>query len=420
MKILDVKGREVLDSRGNPTVEAEVRTKLGVFRAMVPSGASAGSHEALELRDTGKRFLGKGVEKAVHHVNASLRNAVKGHDVTDQEDIDGIMVDKDGTEDKSKFGANAILAVSMAVCKAGAVAKNKSLYSYIGKMFEENARVMPLPMSNVINGGKHAGQKHDVQEHMIIPKGAKNIKEAVEIISEIYHVLGGMLKDKYGPAGGLVGDEGGYAPPRLRTIEKRFDLILKAAHEVGHERKIALGIDVAANELLVGDYYVMGRKKYSAPGLLKYYNQLIDRYPLVSIEDPFAEDDWEHWRLMEKYMGKRIQIVGDDLFVTNTERIMKGIALDAANAVLIKVNQIGTVSETLDACAIAKQKKWNLVVSHRSGETEDSFIADLAVGVNAGQCKFGAPARSDRNAKYNQLLRIEESLGRKAKFGTLF
>ena len=416
MNILGVKGREVLDSRGNPTVEAEVRTKLGVFRAMVPSGASAGSHEALELRDMGHRFLGEGVQHAVRNVDGELARTVKGMDVGDQHAIDSRMIDKDGTSDKSRLGANAILAVSMAACKAGAAAKKKSVFDHIGKLYGGKAHVMPVPLSNVINGGKHAGQAHDVQEHMIIPIGAKHLKEAVEIESEIYHVLGNMIKGKFGPAGGLVADEGGYAPPKLRGMENRFDLILKAADEVGYTKKIALGIDVAANEIKVGDYYVLGRKKYSAQSLLKYYSNLVEEYPLISIEDPFTEDDWEHWRLMEKFMGKKVQIVGDDLFVTNTERIIKGIALDAANAVLVKVNQIGTVTEALDACDVARQKKWNIIVSHRSGETEDNFIADLAVGVNAGQCKFGAPAHSDRNAKYNQLLRIEEELGRKAKY----
>ena len=415
MKINAIKSREVLDSRGNPTVEADVVTDK-VFRAMVPSGASAGVHEALELRDGGDRYFGKGVQKAVDNVNKIIAPKIVGMDCTNQEDIDKTMLELDGTENKDKLGANAILAVSMAAVKAGAAASDSSVYGYIGKLFGATPDVLPVPMCNVINGGKHAGQENSIQEHMIMPVGAKNFKEGIRMVSETYHNLKKLLKKKLGAGATLIGDEGGFAPPEIKTVKERLDLMTKACQEAGYEKEMAFTLDPASSEFFKDGTYTIGDKKMSGGEMVDFYADLVDSYPIVSIEDGLAEDDWDSWVEMTKKLGEKIQIVGDDLFVTNTKRIQNGIKLNAANSVLIKVNQIGSITETLNSIKMAFDNKWTAVVSHRSGETEDSFIADLVVGVNAGQIKTGAPARSDRNAKYNQLLRIEEELGSKAKY----
>jgi len=415
-KIKAIKAREVLDSRGNPTVECDVITDKGVFRAMVPSGASAGVHEAIELRDGDKRYQGKGVHKAVAHINHDISEMLVGIDAGDQVDIDEDMIELDATENKGSMGANAILAVSIACCKAGAAEKNQSIYQYIGDLFKVKPNTLPVPMCNVINGGKHAGQENDIQEHMIMPVGAVSFTEGIRMVSETYHHLSKILKKKFGAGATLIGDEGGFAPTQLGTVNERLDIVTEAAKAAGYEKEIVFTLDPASSEFFEKGKYTVGKRKMSGGEMIDLYSDLIGTYPIVSIEDGLAEDDWDSWKEMTKKLGKKIQIVGDDLFVTNTKRIKQGIKLDAANSVLIKLNQIGTVTETLNAIKMAFDNKWTAVVSHRSGETEDSFIADLVVGVNAGQIKTGAPARSDRNAKYNQLLRIEEELGSKAKY----
>lgn len=409
-----VKAREVLDSRGNPTVEADVKTDDGIFRAIVPSGASAGSHEALELRDGGKRYNGKGVLKAVDNVNKISKRLI-GKNCKEQEYIDLVMINLDKTLNKKKLGANAILAVSMACCRAAAAADNIPLYEHIGRLIENNDFIMPMPQLNVINGGKHAGQENDIQEHMIVPVKAKSFSEALRMSAEVYHELKGLLKKKFGATGILVGDEGGFAP-KIDNIEERLDTINKAIKNAGYKDKIGLAVDAASSEFFYNGVYRIGKKEFSSGQMIDFYDELVKKYPIVSLEDGMAEDDWEGWIDLTKKIGNKVQIVGDDLLVTNPERIKKAIDANAANSALIKLNQIGTVTETLEAIKIAKENKWTTVVSHRSGETEDNFIADLVVGAGCGQCKFGAPARSDRNAKYNQLLRIEEELG-KVKFG---
>ncbi|MBU0628994.1 MAG: phosphopyruvate hydratase [Nanoarchaeota archaeon] len=416
-KIKGLKAREVLDSRGNPTVECDIITDKGLFRAMVPSGASAGQHEAVELRDgIATRYLGKGVHKAVANANSFISEEIVGLDCTDQKEIDETMIELDGTENKGKFGANAILAVSMACCKAGAAEKGIPLYRYIGELFGSNPDTIPVPMCNVINGGKHAGQENDIQEHMIMPVGAANFTEGIRMVSETYHCLKSLLKKKFGAGAMLIGDEGGFAPPQLKTVQERLGLVTEAIKKAGYENEMVFTLDSASSEFFRDGVYTVGTKKMSGGEMIDFYADLIKTYPIVSIEDGLAEDDWDSWVEMTKKLGDKIQIVGDDLFVTNTKRVKKGIELKAANSVLIKLNQIGTVTETLGAIKMAYDTKWTAVVSHRSGETEDSFIADLVVGVNAGQIKTGAPARSDRNAKYNQLIRIEEELGSKAKY----
>ncbi len=415
-KILFLKAREVLDSRGVPTVEAEVATRDGVFRAMVPEGASTGIHEAVELRDGGKRFLGRGVLKAVHNVDLIARK-IKGMDTAGQAEIDEEMMRLDGTASKKRLGANAILAVSMAVCKAGAAAQGLQLYEHIGKIYGTKPSVLPMPMCNIVNGGKHAGQKNSIQEHMLVPTRAKRFSEALQMAAETYHTLKQILKKTYSPEETLLGDEGGFAPPQLKTLQDRLKIMLKAVKKAGYEGRMKIAVDAASSEFFYKGSYILEGKRYTAEKLISHYEKIAEEYPVFSLEDGLAEDDWESWAKLTARIGKKVQIVGDDLFVTNTERISKGIRLKAANAVLIKVNQIGTVTETLKAIRMAKKAGWQTIVSHRSGETEDSFIADLAVGTNAGQCKFGAPARSDRNAKYNQLLRIEEGLGGKGRFG---
>jgi len=333
-----------------------------------------------------------------------------------QDTIDSIMIKLDGTENKDKFGANAILPISIAVTKAGAAAKKIPLYSYIGEIFGVTPHVLPVPMCNVINGGRHAGQKNSIQEHMLMPTGAKCFSEGIRMVAESYHHLRKLLKEKYGSMGTLIGDEGGFAPSQIVDVEKRLNLILKAVENAGYKDMMKIALDPASSEFFYNGTYKIGRKSFSGGEMIDFYSDLCKKFPIVSIEDGLAEDDWDSWVEMTNKMGTKIQIVGDDLFVTNTKRILKGIKIKAANSVLIKLNQIGTVTETLNAIKMSQDQGWTTVVSHRSGETEDSFIADLVVGTSAGQIKTGAPARSDRNAKYNQLLRIEEDLDENATY----
>ncbi len=416
-EITKIKAREILDSRGNPTVEVDIVTENGIFRAMTPSGASAGQHEALELRDNDKsRYFGKGTLKAVENVNKIIAPKIVGLDCRHQETIDKIMIKLDGTENKDKFGANAILPVSMAITKAGAAAKNIPLYLYIGELFGVMPHKLPVPMCNVINGGKHAGQENSIQEHMLMPTGAKSFTEGIRMISESYHHLAKLLKQKFGAGGILIGDEGGFAPVQITDVNERLDFMLKAVDNAGYSGMMKIAMDPASSEFFYDGTYKIGKKSYSGGEMVDFYADLCKKYPIISIEDGLAEDDWDSWVEMVKKLGSKIQIVGDDLFVTNTKRIQKGIELNAANSVLIKLNQIGSVTETLNAIKIAHDGGWTAVVSHRSGETEDNFIADLVVGTSAGQIKTGAPARSDRNAKYNQLMRIEEELGEESEY----
>jgi enolase len=416
-EIIKVKAREVLDSRGNPTVEVDVITKHGIFRAMTPSGASAGQHEALELRDKDKsRYFGKGTLKAVENINKKITPKIIGLDPNAQETIDNIMLKIDGTENKDGLGANAILPVSMAITKAGAASKGLGIFEYIGELFGVIPHMLPVPMCNVINGGKHAGQENSIQEHMLMPTGAKNFSEGIRMISESYHHLAKILKEKFGAGGALIGDEGGFAPSQLKNVEDRLDIMLKAVENAGYNKEMKIAMDPASSEFFYDGTYKIGKKSFSGGEMVDFYVDLSKKYPIVSIEDGLAEDDWASWVELTKKIGTEVQIVGDDLFVTNTKRIKKGIEMAAANSVLIKLNQIGTVTETLNAIKMAHDQGWTAVVSHRSGETEDSFIADLVVGTSCGQIKTGAPARSDRNSKYNQLLRIEEELGDEAEY----
>ncbi len=414
--ITDVYAREVLDSRGNPTVEVEVWTENGAFgRALVPSGASTGAFEAVELRDGNKdRYLGKGVMKAVENVNTIIAEEIIGLNVFDQAAIDRLMIELDGTPNKGKLGANAILGVSLAVAKAAADELGMPLYQYVGGI---NSKTLPVPMMNILNGGAHADNNVDIQEFMVMPVGALNFREALRMGAEIFHSLKSVLKSK-----GLntaVGDEGGFAP-NLSSNEEALKTIVEAIEKAGYKpgEEVALALDVAATEM-----YDEEKKVYNLAGegrtltveeMIDYYEELVNKYPIISIEDGLAEDDWEGWELLTERLGKRIQLVGDDLFVTNTERLKKGIELGVANSVLVKLNQIGTLTETLDTIEMAKINGYTAVISHRSGETEDTTIADLAVATNAGQIKTGAPSRTDRVAKYNQLLRIEDDFGEEA------
>lgn len=415
MAAIEVIGaREILDSRGNPTVEVEVALEDGsVARAAVPSGASTGEHEAVELRDGDpKRYLGKGVEKAVEAVLDEIGPALIGYDATEQRVIDQMLIDLDGTPDKGRIGANAILGVSLAVARAAADSADLDLFRYLGG---PNAHILPVPMLNILNGGSHADSDVDVQEFMIAPIGAATFKEALRWGAEVYHSLKSVLK-KQGLSTGL-GDEGGFAP-NLPSNRAALDLIADAVAKAGFTlgSDIALAMDVAASEFHSAGSYTFEGKKTSAEQLTAYYADLVANYPIVSIEDPLSEDDWEGWIAMTAQLGDKIQIVGDDLFVTNPDRLEEGITRKAANALLVKVNQIGTLSETLDAVTLAHNSGFRCMMSHRSGETEDTTIADLAVATGCGQIKTGAPARSERVAKYNQLLRIEENLGDAARY----
>lgn len=413
--IIDVYGREVLDSRGNPTVEVEVYLEDGtVGTAAVPSGASTGMFEAVELRDGDDRYLGKGVLQAVANVNDIIGPAIIGYDATEQVAIDQLMLELDGTHNKGKLGANAILGVSMAVARAAAESLDLPLFQYLGGT---NAKELPVPMMNILNGGAHADNNVDIQEFMIMPVGASSFKEALRNCAEVYHTLKKVLKDR-GLATG-VGDEGGFAPnltSNEEALEVISEAITKAGLKVGEDMVFA--IDAASSEFYKdGKYHLAGEGKVkTAEEMVAFYEDLVSRYPIISIEDGLAEEDWEGWKLLTDRLGKKVQLVGDDLFVTNTERLERGIEAETGNAILIKVNQIGTLTETFDAIEMAKRAGYTCVISHRSGETEDTTIADIAVAVNAGQIKTGAPARSERVAKYNQLLRIEDILGSTAQY----
>lgn len=418
LTIIDVLGREILDSRGNPTVEVEVYLEGGeVGVASVPSGASTGAFEAVELRDGDKaRYGGKGVVKAVENVNQVIAGEIIGMSALDQIAVDRALISLDGTPNKARLGANAILGVSLAVVKAAAMQLDIPLYQYIGGI---NAKTLPVPMMNILNGGKHADNTVDIQEFMIMPVGANSFRHAVRMCAEVFHQLKYVLTAKgYSTA---VGDEGGFAP-NLKTNEEAIRVILEAIEKAGYQpgEDIRIAIDAAATEL-----YHESDQKYHFPGegvvrtaeeLVSYYESLVSKYPIISLEDGLSEEDWEGWKLLTNRLGKKIQLVGDDLFATNTERLSRGIQLGVANSVLIKVNQIGTLTETMDAIQMANRAGYTAVVSHRSGETEDTTIADLVVAVNAGQIKTGAPSRTDRVAKYNQLLRIEEELGDMAQY----
>jgi enolase len=414
MAIIEALGaREILDSRGNPTVEVEIQLEDGTqARAAVPSGASTGAFEAAELRDGGKRYLGKGVEKAIAFVNDEIAPEIIGFDSQDQRLIDAAMIELDGTKNKSRLGANAILGASLAVAKASAESSDLSLFRYLGG---PNAHVLPVPMMNILNGGAHADTNVDIQEFMIAPIGAPTFRESVRWGAEIYHALKAVLK-KRGLATS-VGDEGGFAP-NLDSNRAALDLILEAITAAGFKpgTDIALAMDVAATEFHENGKYNFEGAVKTSDEMIAYYTSLVDAYPIVSIEDPLNEEDWAGWTEMTKVLGSRIQIVGDDLFVTNPERLAKGIAGNTANALLVKVNQIGTLTETIDAVDMAHRANYRSMMSHRSGETEDTTIADLAVALNCGQIKTGAPARTERVAKYNQLLRIEEELAEGGRY----
>lgn len=408
--IIDIYAREVLDSRGNPTVEVEVYTEAGAMgSAIVPSGASTGVHEAVELRDNDKkRFLGKGVETAVDNVNLEIADELVGWNVFDQVGIDNYLIELDGTENKSRLGANAILGVSLAVAKAAADENGQRLFEYIGGV---NGKTLPVPMMNILNGGQHADNNVDIQEFMIMPVGGENFKESLRIGTEVFHNLKNVLKSR--KLNTAVGDEGGFAP-NLESNEEALQTIVEAIKKAGYEpgKDVMIAIDAAASEFYEdGKYNMAGDNAVrTSDEMIEYYKNLVEKYPIISIEDGLAEDDWDGWKKLTKELGSKIQLVGDDLFVTNVKRLQKGIEMGVCNSILIKLNQIGTLTETLDAIELAKRHGYTAVISHRSGETEDTTIADVAVATNAGQIKTGSTSRTDRICKYNQLLRIEDML----------
>ncbi len=416
MRIQKIHAREVLDSRGRPTVEVDVILKDGTLgRATVPSGASTGEHEAVELRDDAGRYLGRGVEKAVRHVNQILASRLRGLDARDQEDIDRRMIQLDGTPNKSRLGANAILGVSLALARAQSATDKISLFRYLGG---SRAKLLPVPMFNVLNGGAHSDNNIDLQEFMLIPLGVKRFADALRAGTEIFETLKGILSRKgYSTS---VGDEGGFAP-RLKSSEEAIELLLEAVAQAGYRPRtqVALGLDVAASEFFEDGCYVFKKSdgsRRSNEEMVRLYEDWVRQYPIISIEDPLSENDWEGWELITEVLGGKVQLVGDDIFVTNPVRLERGIRQRVANSILIKVNQIGTLTETLETIRLAKKAGYTTVISHRSGETEDTTIADLAVATNAGQIKTGAPCRGERTAKYNQLIRIEEELGKRAIF----
>ena len=422
--IIDVRAREILDSRGNPTVEVDVLLDDGSFgRAAVPSGASTGAYEAIELRDTkAKRYMGKGVAGAVKNVNEIIAPEVLGVDAAQQEELDALMIELDGTANKSKLGANAILGVSLAAAQAAAESAGLPLYRYLGGC---NANILPVPMMNILNGGKHADNNVDFQEFMIMPIGAENFPEALRMGAEVFHTLKSVLKSK--GCNTSVGDEGGFAPS-LKTNNEAIEVILEAIKKAGYKagKQIAIALDPAANEMWDSQtkkykfFKSDPKKKISSDALIDHWAKWVDKYPIISIEDGLAEDDWAGWTKLNKRIGDKIQLVGDDLFVTNTERLAKGIKLGCANSILIKLNQIGTLTETFEAINMARRAGWTAVISHRSGETEDTTIADLAVATGVGQIKTGSACRTDRICKYNQLLRINEDLGPAARYAGNF
>ncbi len=412
-KIKEVRARQILDSRGNPTVEVDVILEDGTLgRASVPSGASTGEYEVLELRDKEKEFFGKGVRKACRNVTEILGKRILGMEVTSQEEIDHILIDLDGTENKKNLGANSILGVSLAISKAGAMSQNLPLYRYIKK---QESYLLPVPMMNILNGGAHADNNLDIQEFMIVPLGAENFASAYRSAAEVFQQLKIILKERSYSTG--VGDEGGFAP-NLKSNEEALKLIEEAIEKAGYDAgsEIWIALDVAASSFFRDGKYIFEGEEKNAEEMVGYYNNLTEKYPIISIEDGLAEDDWEGWKILTERLGKRIQLVGDDLFVTNSKRLKRGIEGKIANSILIKVNQIGTLTETLRTIKLAKESDYATIISHRSGETESTFIADLAVATSAGQIKSGSLCRMERIAKYNQLLRIEEELGDKASF----
>jgi len=413
--IEDVFARQIFDSRGNPTIEVDVVLEDGTLgRAKVPSGASTGAHEAVELRDDSQEYMGKGVMKAVKNANTIIGPELIGMDVRDQILIDNLMKEMDGTDNKGKLGANAILGISLAVAEAAASCSEQFLFNYLGGV---NANLLPVPMMNILNGGEHADNNVDIQEFMIMPTGATSFKEALQMGTEVYHNLKKVLQSRSLSTG--VGDEGGFAPD-LSSNEEALDIIIEAVHKAGYKagQDIMLALDVAATEIYeAGNYNFKGEKVMRSPAeMVDYYQKLVEKYPIISIEDGLDEDDWDNWALLNKRLGDRVQLVGDDLYVTNNQRLKRGIENKVSNSILIKVNQIGTLTETLNTIEMAKKAGYTAVISHRSGETSDTTIADLAVAMNTGQIKTGAPARSERVAKYNQLLRIEEALGSAANY----
>jgi enolase len=407
--ITRVHARQVLDSRGNPTVEVEV-VAGGLGRAIVPSGASTGVHEAVELRDGGEAWNGKGVSGAVANVNGEIADAVQGLDVMDQANLDRVLVDLDGTPNKGRLGANAILGVSLAAAKAAAATAGLSLFRHLGG---EDAMTLPVPMLNVINGGVHADNSIDLQEFMVVPVGAETFADALRVGAEVYHSLKQVLHERGLETG--VGDEGGFAP-NLESSEAAIEAILEAADRAGHRDRVAIALDPATSEVFRDGVYRFEGRELRSDEMPAFWAELIERYPIVSLEDPLAEDDWDGWAQLTAELGDRVQLVGDDVFVTSSDRLREGIERKVANSILVKVNQIGTITETVEALDLARTSGYSTVMSHRSGETEDATIADLAVAYNTGQIKTGAPARSDRVAKYNQLLRIEEELGPRAVY----
>mmetsp|Transcript_5157 Transcript_5157/g.7556 ORF Transcript_5157/g.7556 Transcript_5157/m.7556 type:complete len:458 (-) Transcript_5157:119-1492(-) len=425
--ITGVHGREIIDSRGNPTVEVDITTADGTFTASVPSGASTGAYEAVELRDGGSRYMGKGVLQAVENVNTALADAVKGIDVADQRAVDDAMLKADGTDNKGNLGANAILGVSLAASKAGAVAQGIPLWKHYASIAGNPVpETLPVPCFNVINGGEHAGNALAFQEFFVIPTGAETFSESMAIGCEVFHNLKSVIKKKFGGDATLIGDEGGFAPPC--DVESGLQMLMEATENAGYLDKVSIGLDVASSEFKVPgknaydlDFKTTGADKndslmLSGDELIAFYKDMCEKYPIVTIEDPFDQDDWDNWTTICSEIGEKVQIVGDDLTVTNPVKIQEAVDRGSANCLLLKVNQIGSISESIDAVKLSKQNGWGVMTSHRSGETEDSYIADLAVGLCTGQIKTGAPCRGERTAKYNQLLRIEAQLGAAAKY----
>ncbi|HIH70180.1 phosphopyruvate hydratase [Methermicoccus shengliensis] len=416
--ILDVRAREILDSRGNPTVEVDVRTESGFGRACVPSGASTGTHEAVELRDGGERYHGKGVLRAVRSVNEEIGPSIVGMDSREQRELDMVMCELDGTPNKSRLGANAIVGTSLACAKAAASSIGISLFEHIGTLMNNSPTTLPVPTFNVLNGGKHAGNELAIQEFMIQPVGAPTFAEGLRYGVEVYHALGSVLEEKYGRGATNVGFEGGYAPPIVHTRDA-LDALMQAIDEAGYtEHEVMVGIDAAASEFYSDGRYHLDGMDIPPDKLMTYYEELASEYPLLYIEDPFHEEDYENYATLTRRLDG-VMVVGDDIFVTNPKRIQRGIAMHSASALLLKVNQIGTLSEALDAARMVYDAGWRVVASHRSAETEDAALADIAVGIRAQLIKTGAPARGERTAKYNQLLRIEEQLGERARYARL-
>lgn len=418
MKITGLKAIQILDSRANPTIKTYLTTPKGTFTGSVPSGASTGKYEALELRDGGKEYGGKSVLKAVGNVSSSIAKQTIGKDFNSQSEIDDLMLKMDHTKNKSSLGANSILSVSMAFARAMAAEQNQELYEYLGAISGNKNFTLPIPQLNVINGGRHAGQENDIQEHMLMPIGFDSYSEALRAGTETYQIMKKTLHKKFGAIGTLLGDEGGFVPA-INNVEERLELMLNVIDEAGYKGKIKIGLDSAASEFYKDQKYSIGNKTYSDGDLIDFYSKLVEKYEIISIEDAMAEDDWKGWSALTEKIGSKVQLVGDDLLVTNVKRIEKALEEKACNALLLKINQIGTITESILASELASKNNWNVIVSHRSGETSDSFIADLVVGLGSGQSKFGAPARSERAAKYNRLLEIEEKIGKSSfsKFG---